>query len=174
MRVAAGVRALVVWACTAVLFGGALAVVQLRTSPLDDPDPGRQRPGYLDAVGARRTTPLVTISKPARGRVTLIFFVRAAQQLPLLRALSKPKAVPANIDVAVVGGRPYLTESRFASVTDVDAVLARGYDMPVPRDGGYPVGYAIVGPDRTIRYRTLDPGVARRLDEIRTILAAVQ
>ena len=169
-----GLRALIAWLCAAGVFGVAVAGAQTSASPLDDPKPAQQRAGYLDAVGERDTAPLVTISRPARGKVTVIFFVRSAQQRPLLSGLSKPAALPTNVDAFVVGGRPDLAESRFASVSDVDAALARGYAMPVPRDGGYPVGYAIVGPDSTIRYRTLDPDVAGRLDEVRTIVAALQ
>lgn len=174
MRVTAGVRALIVWLCAAAVFGAALIAVQTSAGPLDDPDPAQQRAGYLDAVGERDPAPLVTISRPAPDKVTVIFFVRAAQQRPLLAAVSKPRALPTNVDAVVVGGRPDLTDSRFASVSDVDAALARGYAMPVPRDGGYPVGYAIVGPDSTIRYRTLDPAVTARLDEVRTMVSALQ
>ncbi len=169
-----GLRALIIWLCAALAFGAAVAVVQGPGSPSDDPNPTGQRSGYLDSVGERRPAPLVTISRPARGKVTVVFLVRAAQQRGLLAALSKPKALPSNVDAVVVGGLPDVTENRFASVSDADAALARGYDMPVPRDGGYPVGYAIVGPDGSIRYRTLDPGVVGRLDEVRTMLRAVQ
>lgn len=154
--------------------GAAVAAVQTSAGPLDDPKPAHQRAGYLDAVGSRTAAPLVTISRPAEDKVTVIFFVRSAQQRPLLSALSKPQALPTSVDAFVVGGRPDLAESRFASISDADADLARGYGMPVPVDGGYPVGYAVVGPDRTIRYRTLDPGVAGRLDEVRTIVAALR
>lgn len=171
MRVAAG---LIVWLCAAAVFGAAVVAVQASAGPLDDPNPAQERAGYLDAVGERDPAPFVTISRPAPGKVTVIFFVRAAQQRPLLTALSKPRALPSNVDAFVLGGRPDLAESRFASISDVDASLARGCVMPVPRDGGYPVGYAIVGPDNTIRYRTLDPEVAGRLDEVRTIVAALQ
>lgn len=170
----AGVRALVIWLSIAVVFGVAVAVIPRSASSLDDPDPANQRAGYLDAVGDRRAAPLVTISRPAAGKVTVVFFVRNAQKDPLLSALAEPKSLPAGVDAAVVGGRPDLAENRFASVSDVDAALAGGYGMPIPRDGGYPVGYAIVGPDRTVRYRTLDPGVVDRLDEVRTMLAALQ
>lgn len=173
MRMTAGVRALLIWLCAVVVFGAPLSVIQRSTSPLDDPKPARERSGYLDSVGERRTAPLVTISVPAPGKVALIFFVRGEQQQPLVSALSKSGALPSRVDVAVVGGRPDLAESHFASVTDVDAALARGYEMPKPRDGGYPVGYAIVGPDGTIRYRTLDPDVAEHLGETRTVLAAL-
>ncbi len=174
VRLSPGLRALRVWLFVAVVAGAAVVATQRSASPLDDPEPAHQRAGYLDAVGERGTAPLVTISRPAAGKVTVIFFVRTAQQRPLLSAMSKPRALPPDVDAAIVGAHPDLAESRFASVSDVDAGLARGYDMPVPRDGGYPVGYAIVGPDGTVRYRTLDPEMVSHLDEVRTMLAAVQ
>jgi hypothetical protein len=43
--------------------------------------------------------------------------------------------------------------------------------MRIPRDGGYPVGYAVIGPDRTVRYRTEDPQQDRRLSEVLTAVS---
>lgn len=57
---------------------------------------------------------------------------------------------------------------------DAQGRLAALYDMRRPRDGGPPVGYAAVGSDGTIRYRTQDPGVADGLTEVRTIVDAVR
>ncbi|MGB9377780.1 MAG: hypothetical protein WCB04_09750 [Mycobacteriales bacterium] len=173
VRVTASVRALIIWMCTALAFGAVVLTIQLSASPLDDPVPGDQRAGYLDSVGDRRPAPLVTISRPAPGRATVVFFVRDTQRAGLLAALAEPAALPRRVDVLVVGGHPDLAEHRFVTVSDSDGALARGYAMPEPRDEGYPVGYAIVGPDGTIRYRTLDPKMAGRLDDVRTLLSAV-
>jgi len=49
---------------------------------------------------------------------------------------------------------------------DSTGLIRRGLFMPIPRDGGYPVGYAVIGPDRTVRYRTKDPQQDRRLSEV--------
>jgi hypothetical protein len=174
VRVTQSVRAAGIWLATAVLLGAALLVSEHLHSPLDDPDLAIQRPGFLDAVGPRGEAPAVTTSIPTPGRVTVVFFVRRAQQQSLLAALSRPGALPPKVDAAIVGGQVDVSESPVAMLTDDDRSLARGYGMPVPRDGGYPVGYAIVGAAGLIRYRTLDPGVTRRLDEVRTMFRALR
>lgn len=51
-------------------------------------------------------------------------------------------------------------------LSDPTGKLSRALAMRVPRDGGYPVGYAVVGPDGTVRYRTEDPGQDRRMSEV--------
>ncbi|MDQ6874712.1 MAG: hypothetical protein M3042_06565 [Actinomycetota bacterium] len=173
MRVTPAVRALAIWLVVAAGLAVALLVAGTQHSGLDDPNPTAQRPGFLDSVGSRSPAPGVTGSIPAPGRAAVVFFVRAAQQKPLLAELARPGAVPIGVDTAVVGGPVNLAEGPVASVTDEDGSLARGYEMPVPRDHGYPVGYAIVGPDGTVRYRTLDPGVVHRLAEVRTMLRAL-
>lgn len=167
-------RALVTWLAIAVVLGVALLAARLHTSGLDDPDLAMQRPGYLDAVGPQSAAPLVTGSIPASGHIAVVFFVRPAQQKPLLAALSRPHALPSDVDTVVVGGPANLSETAVATVTDQDGTLAEGYDMPEPRDSGYPVGYAVVGPNGLIRYRTLDPAVATRLGEVRTMLRGLK
>ena len=173
MRAAPALRAGGLWLLLAAVLGAAMLLADHQHSPLDDPDLAMQRPGFLDAVGARSEAPPVTTSLPARGRVAVVFFTRSAQQRPLLSALSHRDALPAAVDVVVVGGPADVDEGPVAVVTDPDGSLARDYALPVPGDGGYPVGYAIVGSDGTIRYRTLDPQAAERLDEVRTILRAL-
>ncbi|PZS27505.1 MAG: hypothetical protein DLM59_16330 [Pseudonocardiales bacterium] len=174
MRVTHAVRAAGIWLLIALFFGVALLVADHRGSPLDDRDLAMQRPGLLDSVGARSEAPPVTTSIPATRRVTIVFFVRSAQQQPLLARLSQPGALPPTVDAAIVGGPVNLSEAPIAVLTDSDGSLARGYGMRVPRDGGYPVGYAIVGTDGVIRYRTLDPDVTRRLADVRTMLKALR
>lgn len=167
------VRALGIWLVTAMLFGVAMLVADQIGSPLDDPDLAMQRSAALDAVGPRSAAPDVTTSIPAAGRITVVFFVRAAQQEPLLVQLSQPGVLPSNVDAAIVGGPVNLSEAPIAVLTDSDRSLARGYGMRTPRDGGYPVGYAIVDTTGVIRYRTLDPQLTRRLADVRTILKAL-
>ena len=56
----------------------------------------------------------------------------------------------------------------------VDGSVCRTYHgMPVPRDGGPPVGYAIVDPARRVRYATLDPDYVRNAFEVGVIAGAV-
>ena len=54
------------------------------------------------------------------------------------------------------------------------ALLADAVDMPTPVDGGPPVGYAVVDPDRTVRYATLDPAYLDNAFELDVITGAVQ
>ncbi len=167
-------RAATVWLLAAVVLGVALSAAGRRHSPLDDPDLAMQRSDILDAVGRPIVAPPATTSIPAAGRPAVVFFVRDDQQALLLAALSRPGTLPSTADVAIVGGPVNLSAMTVAVLTDRDRSLARGYAMPVPRDGGYPVGYAIVSKAGLIRYRTLDPAVASHLDEVRTMLRALE
>ncbi len=167
------------WLAVAAAFGGLLLASHEQQSPLDDPDPAYQRPGFLDAVGPRIDAPRVAPNVPALGRVCVVFFIRPSQQQRLEQALTAPNpGLPRSLPVALVvdaGNGSSLGRSLapFPVVQDTTHVLAKAYRMRIPRDGGYPVGYAVVGPDGTIRYRTEDPGVAGRLREVETIVAAL-
>lgn len=54
------------------------------------------------------------------------------------------------------------------------ARLAEVVDLPEPNDGGPPAGYAVVDPDRQVRYSTLDPAWRRNAFEVATIAGAVR
>ena len=162
-----------VWLVVAVTTGVLLALSRVTTGPLDDPDPARQRPGYLDDGPLPVPAPQVTEDIPAPGRRAVIFFVRPSELEPLCEAL--PGFDPGQeVDVAVVlvgeGGR---CPEPIPVVADADGELAARYGLPAPRDGGPPVGYAVVDGAGDIRYRTLDPEVASLLGEVSTILRAV-
>ncbi len=58
-------------------------------------------------------------------------------------------------------------------VADPGGRLAATYGMREPREGGPPVGYAVVDETGQIRYRTLDPEVTDLLGEVDTILGAL-
>ncbi len=57
---------------------------------------------------------------------------------------------------------------------DASGQIAHTYRMPVPRDGGPPVGYAILDAAGRLRYATLDPGLAGRLRKVRSMVRALQ
>ena len=59
------------------------------------------------------------------------------------------------------------------TVNDPGAQLARAFGLRRPRDGGAPVGYAVVDRRGQIRYRTLDPAATEELDEVGTVVRAV-
>jgi len=89
------------------------------------------------------------------------------------QAFADMKSAP---DLVVV--RPTLPDSPFVPAPvafDPTGQIARRYCMPVPRDGGPPVvGYAIIDGAGRLRYATLDPGLDRRLREVRTMVDALQ
>jgi hypothetical protein len=167
-------RALVtVWLAAAVGFGLLLVVAEGARGPLDDTDPAQQRPGILDLGALPRPAPRVTPDIPAPGRRAVVLLERPGRLERLCRALQEDP-FPKDVDVAVVtpaeGG---VCPSDAAVVVDPTAALARRFGLSSPRGGGTPVGYAVVDSRQRIRYRTLDPHVANRLDEVATIVEAV-
>ena len=60
-----------------------------------------------------------------------------------------------------------------SAVLDPGGELGRAVGMPVPRDGGRPVGYAVIDSSRRVRYATLDPSWPANGFEVGTISRAV-
>lgn len=117
---------------------------------------------------------------PASGRAAVVFFVRPAQREALRSTLAaadaRRLAVAADIAMVVSAPGPGSVgppDGAPAMVADGDGRLADGYGMRRPRDGGPPVGYAVVGRDRTVRFRTEDPGVGKSVDEILVMVEAL-
>lgn len=168
-----------IWAGSALVLGALLAISTASSGPLDDADLAKQRSGMLDAVGPRSAAPLVAPGRPAEGRASVVFFVRPAELDELRATLAKSDgarlaaAADLFVVVPVLPGSGGQQASAPPLVSDVDGRLADGYRMRRPRDGGPPVGYAVVGPDRTVRFRTEDPGVADRVDEVLTMVEAL-
>ena len=166
------VRTLVViWLGAAVGLGLLLALARATESPLDDPDPAWQRPGFLDAGGLPVPAPP---GLPALGRPTVVFFERANDLGQLCRALGGSSVSEKAATAVVVADRaPVACGAAGAVVGDPDGAVADAYGMRRPRGGGAPVGYAVVDAAGAIRYRTLDPEVADQLDEVATIVGAL-
>ncbi|MGD9889917.1 MAG: hypothetical protein AB7R89_01460 [Dehalococcoidia bacterium] len=166
---------LVVWLVAAVVLGGALLAAQLDVNPLDDPDLAHQRPGFLNALGPPFPAAPVVESIPQPGRRAVVFFTRPGLAERLFDALEEASSLRERAAVAVVvsGEPPPGVEVGVPVVVDPSGRLAAEYRMPVPRDGGPPVGYAIVDSDGLVRYRTLDPHMEDRLgDEVVTMVKA--
>ncbi len=164
-------RALVVvWVAAAAGFGLLLAVARTSQGPLDDPDPAWQRPGFLDAGDLPVPAPP---GLAVRGRTTVVFFVRSDGGSELCQALEAGRLAEKAAAAVVVADRTPGACAAAAVVADADGAVADSYGMRRPRGGGPPVGYAVVDAAGAIRYRTLDPGVAGRLGEVRTIAAAL-
>jgi len=157
-----------VWVTAALGLGLLLTVASAR-GPLDDPDPARQRPGFLGDGGV--TPPAVAVGVPTPGRRAVVFFVRPAQIGGLCRALPT-SSLGAKASLAVVVSSSADCPGQATLVVD-SGDIARRFGMPTPVDGGPPVGYALIDTSGRIRYRTLDPRGAGGLDEVATMLADV-
>ena len=136
--------------------------------PRDDPDPARQRPGFLDAGELPAPAPPLTHRVSSLVGPAVVFFTEDPANL--CRELAKSRLEEkADLILVVRVGReacPYV------QVSDADGQVARAYDMPRPSKGGFPVGYAVVDNKGMIRYRTLDPRAGHHLPEVRTIVEA--
>lgn len=169
-----------VGAIVAAVLGAALIVSMSDPDPLDDPDLAMQRAGILDVVGPRSPAAALSAAVPAQGRVTVVFFLRPTQAGQLAGALESPagqelsELVDLGLVVSSGAGEVTPRDPGTTVVEDPDGRLAAAYRMRLPRDGGSPVGYAVVDAAGTVRYRTLDPEVATGLDEVLTIVDAVR
>ena len=59
-------------------------------------------------------------------------------------------------------------------IADPEGRVARELGLPRPKDGGSPIGYALVDRDARVRYATLDPSYTKHAAEIETIAGALQ
>lgn len=167
-----GRRLGLVWLTVVAGLGGLLLVAQGTRGPLDDPDPARQRPGYLDSVGHPSLAPPVLPGLPAPGRRAVVFFVGAPAAPPLCQVVEGDAALRRLADVAIVSSGPGEACPATRAVIDATGALARAFGIPRPGHGRSPVGYAVVDANGRIRYRTLDPTMASHLGEVETILRA--
>lgn len=103
----------------------------------------------------------------------MVFFGRTGGLPELCRALGAASLPQKAATVVVAGPASGRCDPAAAVLDDPDGAVAKAYGMRVPRAGGPPVGYAVVDAAGAIRYRTLDPGVAERLDEVATIVSAL-
>ena len=171
-------RPLLGWAVLTAVLGAAVVVEDLTRARGDDPVQARQRPGILIPAAEARLGAVVGDETPARGRRTVVFFIRDGGYDELVEALRGGAAAdladldpPADIVVAVPR---FPSESLIVTgiARDPDGAIAAAYGMPTPVDGGRPVGYAVVDTAQRVRYATLDPGMTRRLDEVVTMARA--
>ena len=163
-----------IWLTLAVVLSLFLALARAADGPLDDRDAAWQRPGFLDAGELPAPAPKIAPNVPGTERPAVVFFVRAGGMQKLCRALAENRlAGRAAIAVVFAGTRSSGCQAAEAVVADPEGDVAEAYGMRRPRDGGPPVGYAVVDSAGDIRYRTLDPAVADRLDEVSTMVSAL-
>ncbi len=165
-------RALVaVWLVAAVGFAMLLVVAQRREGPLDDPDQAEQRVGFVDEGSLPSPAPIVVSDLPARGRPTVVVFLRPASAARACRDVAHAVARAAAVVVVLSG--PALCAGASAVQVDPSGRMSQAYGMRVPADGGPPVGYAVVDAEARLRYRTLDPDLSANTAEMITILDAL-
>lgn len=162
------------WLVIAVLLSAGIFTEHATRSGPDDPKPARQRSGVLaPAARAPRAIP-VSDELAATGRRAAILFIRPKQYDQMFLVLG-PQPLPADVDGAlVVPAKPQSKLVPTPIACDADGTLARAYRMPRPRDGGPPVGYALVDSAGRVRYSTLVPGVADHVREVRTMLSGLR
>ena len=170
----AGSALLIAGFAAAIPLGVALTIASLDRRPLEDPDLALQRPGFLDAHSSPFEAPHVTQTLPRPGERLVVFFVRPAEAAPLELALRNRKrfSPAASVAVVVSGSTSGRREGPAVWIPDPGSHLAAGFRMRLPRDGGPPVGYALVDTAGRVRYRTLDSTMAQRLEEVETMLRA--
>lgn len=161
------------WVVTVVFFGGLLTLAQAAEEPLDDPDPAFQRPGFLDAGDLPEQAPAVRADVDLTGHPTVVFFERRERLHELCRALEDHRFGTEVQTIIVTPSEP-ADDCSGRAVLVVDPTLADAFGLRQPREGGPPVGYAVIDDEARIRYRTLDPAVASLLGEVDTILGALQ
>ena len=167
-----------VWLTAVLVFGGLTVASRAASAPLADPDPAYQRPGFLDVIPAYPAASL-GVDIPAPNTRSVVFFTRPQLESELVSALTADRTLQAAARmVVVVCGN---AASAAAVAPGSIAVIAQGascpaatlYKMRTPRDGGPPVGYAIVSSAGLVRYSTLDPEVTSLLDEVELMTRGV-
>ena len=168
---------LVFWAVTAAVLTAMVLIGVPSPGPLDDPSEGDQRAGFLiDRDEARRVPDLQLPGGAVGSRPVVVVFDR---RVPSPRRFSDLRqAVPEGVAAVIVV--PHARSPRRAAhnlnapiASDPDGSVAQIIGMPVPRDGGPPIGYAVLDDDAFVRYATLDPGYLEHGFEVEIIAGAL-
>lgn len=160
-----------VWVVAVGLLGVLVVVSILTRSGGDDPDQGRQRPGILDLGDLPSPAPPVP-GVEVGGPNTVIFFA-GRRSGELCRALQEPPEALTTTRLVVVADDSPDCASPVVQVDLAATDAAARYGLAKPRDGGAPLGYAIVDGEGRLRYRTLDPHAPSLLAEVATMLRAL-
>lgn len=155
-----------------------LAVVLLgvvpEPGPLDDPDEAAQRSGVL--MSGPPVGDLGLSGDPVGRRPVVLIFDRRLPDPDALERFVGAVAKGALIFLAVPEPGSAATAElppRTRLLPTAAGRLAAAVGMPVPRDEGFPVGYAIVGPQGRLRYATLDSLYLRHSYEIAVLTEAL-
>ena len=161
------------WVVAVVFFGALLLLARAAQGPLDDSDPAFQRPGFLDVGDLPEPAPAVRADIQLTGQATVVFFERSDRIGELCGALRHHRFDTDVQAVVVTPSEARTDDCPKRVVAVVDPTLADAFGVRQPRQGGPPVGYAVVDPQGRIRYRTIDPAVSSLLGEVDTIVGAL-
>ncbi len=146
------------FAVAAVVLTGLVIGYGTNAGPLDDPNQAFQRDGGLHngpAVAAE------VGGTAFGGQTVVVLFDRAPPRGTAFQTwTSKVTGHGTQLVIAIAGRSGALS-------------LARAVGMRSPRDGGPPVGYAIVDPQRKVRYATLDPAYLDHASEVTLLTAGI-
>lgn len=151
---------IIAWGVLAGLLGAVVIAVIGPPGPLDDPSPGDQRPGILTPADDARTVPPGLLPEQVIGRrPVLVVFDRVTPDTGRLRTFIKPAGRRFAVRV-VLPGAP-------------GERVAAAIGMARPKDGGPPIGFALIDADRRVRYATIDPTYLEHGDELGTVAGAI-
>ena len=159
------------WSLAAAGLGAGLLRADRSRGPQDDVDAAHQRDGLVVDLGPVDLSPHVAARSP-----TAVLFVRPGMLEQLSGTLSGPAGpdLPGAVRLLVAQpGPPPADLADLHVVDDASGALRRACRMRETRDGGYPVGFAVIDAAGHLRYRTLDPGMSARWFELRTMVRAV-
>ncbi len=167
------------WLITSVILTVVVLAVVGGPGALDDPDPGDQRAGFLiDGDQGRAVAGLRLPGDPVGARAVFLAFDRSVPRNGTLgRVLDD---VPPDFAAVLVVPRlagPAVRAARagrFRLQADRGGSVARAVGMPEPKDGGPPVGYALIDDSARVRYATLDPTWTDHGDEIGVVAGPLE
>lgn len=140
--------------------------------PLDDPHQGDQRAGFLiDADEARDIRSLGLPGRPVGRRPLLLAFAR---QPPSAQAVRTALAGVPDAFARFLVLPEAATARPVPTIADPSGRIAQAVGIAEPKDGGAPIGYAMVDASGRVRYVTLDPRWPDHADEIELIAEAVR
>ena len=161
------------WCVISLAAFAAVLISQEMLGPHDDNDLAYQRPGMLDLTTAPFHAPSSVVSA---GNRTVVFFVRDRRDgAAITTSYAADDILTREAQLRIVVASPTVTagtSATFPLVADPGGQLAAAFHLRTPRDGGPPIGYAVVDSRGMVRYVTLDPLPTESLPEVQMLIEA--
>jgi len=142
--------------------------------PLDDPSRGEQRPGFLIDPDEARVVRGLDIPAPIGVRPVFVAFGRQPPDPAELRDGLEDVAPGVASVLVLARGSGGGAATGVPVVLDARGRVADAVGLDSPRDGGPPIGYALIDRSARVRYATLDPTWTRQGFEVALITRAVR